>query len=144
MKTLLRSLLPELLMIAIMAVLALAFMSPVFEGKILYQNDIVQAKNMANELVQFQKQTGEYSAWTNSAFGGMPAYQIKSGPTGNIFHWLFRMLKLYLPGYTVAILFICNSNSTGNTSKHLLRVFNKLALLVLAQISTLKNFDGIF
>lgn len=107
MKTVLRSILPELLMIAIMAALALAFMSPVFEGKILYQNDIIQAKNMAHELEQYQKQTGEYSAWTNSAFGGMPAYQIKSGPTGNIFLWLFRMLKLYLPGYTVAILFVC-------------------------------------
>jgi hypothetical protein len=107
MKTLLRSILPELLMVAIMAALALAFMSPVFEGKILYQNDIVQARNMGHEVELFQKQTGEYSAWTNSAFGGMPAYQIKSGPTGNIFHWLFRMLKLYLPGYTVAILFIC-------------------------------------
>ncbi len=107
MKTVLRSLLPELLMIAIMAALALAFMSPVFEGKILYQNDIVQAKNMANEVEQYQKQTGEYSAWTNSAFSGMPTYQIKSAPSGNIFHWLFRILKLYLPGYTVAILFIC-------------------------------------
>jgi hypothetical protein len=107
MKTILRSILPELLMIAIMASLAFAFMSPVFEGKILYQNDIVQAGNMANELTQFQKQTGEYSAWTNSAFGGMPAYQIKSGPTGNIFLALFRMLKLYFPGYTVAILFLC-------------------------------------
>ncbi|MFA6481827.1 MAG: YfhO family protein [Bacteroidales bacterium] len=107
MKTLLRSLLPEFLMVAIMAFLALAFMSPVFEGKILYQNDIVQAKNMANEVEKYQKQTGEYSAWTNSAFSGMPAYQIKSAPSGNIFLWLFRALKIYLPGYTVAILFIC-------------------------------------
>ncbi|MCX6226105.1 MAG: YfhO family protein [Bacteroidia bacterium] len=107
MKTVLRLVLPELLMIAIMASLALAFMSPVIEGKILYQNDIVQAQNMANELVQFKKQTGEYSAWTNSAFSGMPAYQIKSVPSGNIFLWFFRMLRLYLPGYTVAILFVC-------------------------------------
>jgi len=107
MKTALRSLLPELLMIAIMAALALAFMSPVFEGKILYQNDIVQAKNMANEVEKFQKQTGEYPGWTNSAFSGMPTYQIKSAPSGNVFMWLFRMLKLYLPGYTVAILFVC-------------------------------------
>jgi len=107
MKTVLRSILPELLMVAIMAVLALSFMSPVFEGKILYQNDIVQAKNMAQEVEQYQKQTGEYSAWTNSAFGGMPAYQIKSAPSGNIFLWLFRALKLFLPGFTVAILFVC-------------------------------------
>jgi len=107
MKKVLSAILPELLMVAIMAALALAFMSPVFEGKVLYQNDIVQAKNMAHEVDQFQKQTGEYSAWTNSAFGGMPAYQIKSAPSGNIFLWLFRMFKLYLPGYTVAILFVC-------------------------------------
>lgn len=107
MKTLLRSVLPELLMVAIMAALALAFLSPVIEGKILYQNDIVQAKNMANELVQFQKQTGEHSSWTNSAFGGMPAYQIKSVPSGNIYLMMFRIFKLYLPGNTVAILFIC-------------------------------------
>lgn len=107
MKNILRAVWPELLMVAIMAVLALGFMSPVFEGKILYQNDIVQAKNMANEVEQFQKQTGEYSGWTNSAFSGMPAYQIKSAPSGNIFLWVFRALKLYLPGYTVAILFVC-------------------------------------
>ncbi len=99
--------LPELLMVAIMAVLALAFMSPVFEGKTLFQNDIVQAKNMASEVNQFQKQTGEYSAWTNSSFSGMPTYQIKSAPSRNVFQWLFHAFKLFLPGYTVAILFVC-------------------------------------
>jgi hypothetical protein len=107
MKQIFRSLLPELLMVAIMAALSLAFMSPVFEGKVLYQNDIIQAKNMANEVEQFQKKTGEYPGWTNSAFSGMPSYQIKSAPSGNIFLMLFRALKLFLPGYTVAVLFVC-------------------------------------
>ena len=37
----------------------------------------------------------------------MPSYQIKSAPSGNIFLLFFRALKLYLPGYTVAILFVC-------------------------------------
>ena len=58
MKNILRSVWPELIMVAIMAVLALGFMSPVFQGKILYQTDIVQAKNMANEVEKYQKQTG--------------------------------------------------------------------------------------
>jgi hypothetical protein len=106
MKSLLNKVWPELLMVAIMAVLALAFMSPVMEGKTLFQNDIVQAKHMAREVDQFQKSTGEYSGWTNSAFGGMPAYQIKSAPSRNIFQWLFHAFKLFLPGYTVAILFV--------------------------------------
>lgn len=107
MKSILRSVWPELLMVAIMAVLAVAFMSPVIEGKTLFQNDIVQAKHMSSEVDKFQKETGEYSAWTNSAFGGMPAYQIKSAPSRNVFQWLFHAFKLFLPGYTVAILFLC-------------------------------------
>jgi len=107
MKSFFRPILPELLMVAIMAVLAMAFMSPVFEGKTLYQNDIVQAKHMSSEVDKFQKETGEYSAWTNSAFGGMPTYQIKGAPSRNVFQWLFHAFKLFLPGYTVAILFVC-------------------------------------
>ena len=105
-KSIAKAVLPELLMVAIMVILSLGYMSPVFQNKVLYQYDIVQAKSQAYEVTQFQKQTGEYSGWTNSAFSGMPAYQIKSAPSGNIFLALFRALKLWLPGFTVAILFI--------------------------------------
>ncbi|MFA6798046.1 MAG: hypothetical protein WCR39_02020, partial [Bacteroidales bacterium] len=107
MKSLLRNILPELLMVAIMALLALVFMYPVFEGKVLYQNDIVQAKNMSAEADQFEEETGEYTAWTNSAFSGMPTYQIKGVPGNNVFKAIFRAIKVYLPGYSAAILFAC-------------------------------------
>jgi hypothetical protein len=36
----------------------------------------------------------------------MPTYQLKSPPSRNIFNYLFRFFKLYLPGYTAAILFV--------------------------------------
>lgn len=94
-------------MVAIMALLALVFMYPVFEGKVLYQNDIVQAKNMSAEADQFEEETGEYTAWTNSAFSGMPTYQIKGVPGNNVFKAIFRAIKIYLPGYSAAILFAC-------------------------------------
>ena len=90
-----------------MAVIAFAFMSPVIEGKQISQYDIQSARNMAFEAEQFQNETGEYSAWTNSSFGGMPTYQIKSPPSGNIFKSVFRIFKFWMPGYSVAILFIC-------------------------------------
>ncbi len=77
------------------------------EGKQLPQMDVTHAVGMAKELVDFeQKNQGEYSAWTNSMFGGMPAYQIKGGPSYNIYLWIQRVLRLGLPFTTVSILFM--------------------------------------
>ena len=102
----LRPLLPELLMVAILAAVALIYMSPVFEGKTLPQGDVIHAQDQTAEVTKFQEETGEYPGWTNSAFSGMPTYQLKSPPSRNVYNWLFRVFKLYLPGYTVAILFV--------------------------------------
>lgn len=55
---------------------AVAYFSPVLQGKILYQNDIAQYTGMAKEQNDFRKKTGEEPYWTNSAFGGMPTYQL--------------------------------------------------------------------
>lgn len=57
-------------------VAALAYFSPVLQGKILFQNDIAQYTGMAKEQNDFRKRTGEEPYWTNSAFGGMPTYQL--------------------------------------------------------------------
>ena len=102
----LRPILPELMMVAIMAAVALVYMSPVFEGKTLPQGDVMHAQDQIVDVEKYQDETGEYPGWTNSAFGGMPTYQLKSPPSRNIFSYLFRILKLYLPGYTAAILFV--------------------------------------
>ncbi|MCD6331956.1 MAG: YfhO family protein [Bacteroidales bacterium] len=107
LNTFLRPVFPELLMVVIMAILALGYMSPVFEGKTLPQGDIINAQNMARETDRFQEETGVYPGWTDAAFGGMPTYQIKSPPSGNLFKSLLRIFKFWLPGYTVAILFAC-------------------------------------
>ncbi|MCK5820710.1 MAG: YfhO family protein [Bacteroidales bacterium] len=97
---------PDLLMVVIMVAVSLVYMSPVFEGKTLPQGDVIHAQDQMAEIQKFQDETGVYPGWTNSAFAGMPTYQLKSPPSKNIFHWMFRALKLYLPGYTAAILFV--------------------------------------
>ena len=102
----LRPLLPEIMMVAIMASVALVYMSPVFEGKTLPQGDVIHAQDQIADVEKYQEDTGEYPGWTNSAFSGMPTYQLKSPPSKNIFHYLFRVFKLFLPGYTAAILFV--------------------------------------
>ncbi len=55
---------------------ALAYFSPVLSGKVLYQSDIAQYTGMAKEQNDFRKQYEEEPYWTNSAFGGMPTYQL--------------------------------------------------------------------
>ena len=74
--------------VAIIAFLAFAviYCSPLLDGKVLVQGDVNTWKGAANEAIEYRKATGEYTAWTNSQFGGMPSYQITGGglPSGFI------------------------------------------------------------
>jgi hypothetical protein len=55
---------------------ALAYFYPVLQGKVIEQSDIVQYTGMAKEQMDFRNKTREEPYWTNSAFGGMPTYQL--------------------------------------------------------------------
>lgn len=56
--------------------LSLAYFSPILASKKIYQSDIVQYKGMAKQQIDYNKLNGEETYWTNSAFGGMPTYQL--------------------------------------------------------------------
>lgn len=57
-------------------VAALAYFYPVLQGKVIEQSDIIQYTGMAKEQNDFRKRAGEEPYWTNSAFGGMPTFQL--------------------------------------------------------------------
>ena len=57
-------------------VASLAYFYPVLQGKTIIQSDIIQYTGMAKEQNDFRKNTQEEPYWTNSAFGGMPTYQL--------------------------------------------------------------------
>jgi hypothetical protein len=86
--------------------LSFIYFSPVLEGKKLPQLDNTHAKAMSKELVDYEKETGEKAMWTNSMFGGMPAYQIKGDSSKNVFSYFNRFTRLGLPYTTVAIVFL--------------------------------------
>ena len=71
-----KKLLPHILILVGFVILALAYFNPVLKGKEIYQNDIVQFIGMSKQQKNFKKETGEETYWTNSAFGGMPTYQL--------------------------------------------------------------------
>ncbi len=88
------------------AVIPLLYFYPILSGKDIKQGDTIHASGMAKELVDYKAETGKIGKWTNSMFGGMPAYQIMGDPGFNIFYYLFRAIQFGLPHFTVAIIFI--------------------------------------
>lgn len=71
-----RKFLPHLLIIIGFIALSLAYFSPVLSGKQIFQSDIMQYIGMSKQQTDFRASTGEETYWTNSAFGGMPTYQL--------------------------------------------------------------------
>jgi len=67
---------PHLLVLLGFVVISLAYFNPVLQGKQIYQSDIVQYIGMSKQQKDFKAKTGEETYWTNSAFAGMPTYQL--------------------------------------------------------------------
>ena len=85
--------LPHLAAIIIFAIITIVQFSPLFSGKSLEQSDISRAAAMSQEVKDFRKANpGEEPLWTNSMFGGMPAYQISTIYPGN---WLGSLDKAF-------------------------------------------------
>jgi len=76
MKLFFKALLSHFFVIVFFILAALLYFNPVLQGKVIQQSDIVQYTGMAKEQNTFRKVTGEEPYWTNSAFGGMPTFQL--------------------------------------------------------------------
>lgn len=70
-----KNLIFSLISIAVMAVLAVVYCSPVLSGESVLQPDIVNYRGSAEEMKTFEAQTGENIYWSDAMFGGMPTYQ---------------------------------------------------------------------
>lgn len=101
-----KKLLPHILIVIGFIVLAITYSSPVLSGKNLIPNDPVQGAGAAQEIIKFRNQTGEWSWWTNSMFGGMPTFLIGNNYPNNIFAKIAPYISP-LPGNITNLLFWC-------------------------------------
>ncbi len=93
-----KEVLPHLIGVVSFYVLIVLYFSPlVFEGKMIFQNDILQWEGSAQEIQEFREETGEEALWTNRMFGGMPAYLINTEFPGDISRTVISILTLGLP-----------------------------------------------
>ena len=89
--------LPHLIAVAVFLVVAVVYCRPALEGKVVFQSDMLQWKGMAQQSMEYKEKFGHYPLWSESAFGGMPAYTIAMDASKLSIMYLSNVLTLGLP-----------------------------------------------
>lgn len=93
-----RDVLPHLVGIAIFYAIVVVYFAPVvLQDQVIMQGDILKWEGSAKEAIDFRAATGEEALWTNSVFGGMPAYFVSLEFAGDITNALVSVITLGLP-----------------------------------------------
>lgn len=99
--------LPHAIALIVFIILGAIYFSPQLDGYDLNQGDIRQYIGMSKEISDFRDTEHQEPLWTNSAFGGMPAYQISmNNPNvlSTVEGYLFKVLKAPLTYMVVAMI----------------------------------------
>jgi hypothetical protein len=92
-----KKIIPHLIAIGVFVLLACVYFSPIFNDYSLKQGDIQQFRGMEKEIVDANLVNDQDALWTNSMFGGMPAYQINVKHPNNFMVQVDKFIKLGLP-----------------------------------------------
>lgn len=105
---------PHALAVLGFVLISLIYFYPVLQGKKILQSDIVQYTAMAKEQNDFRAEYNAEPYWTNSAFGGMPTYQLGANYPHNYIKTLDGLIRflprpadylfLYFVGFYVLLL----------------------------------------
>ena len=93
--SLFKSALPHFIAVLFFTVISFAYFYPVLEGRKINAHDTKVYEGSSKEISDYRDKYGREPLWTNSMFGGMPAYTISVLYPGNLFKHLDDFLKLY-------------------------------------------------
>ncbi|MFK8005344.1 MAG: YfhO family protein [Saprospiraceae bacterium] len=99
--------LPHVVAIVSFLVICCLYFSPQLNGKVIQAGDTESYISSSKEIKDYNERTGDHTLWTNSMFGGMPAYQISGGNTTNALRYVERTSNLFIPrpiGYFFAMM----------------------------------------
>lgn len=77
--------------------IAFLYFPAAWQGKVLYQQDVLLAQAAQKEILDVKARDGDMPLWTNSMFSGMPAYQVLTELPSNITTYLLRGFKTVFP-----------------------------------------------
>ncbi len=93
-----------LIAVLVFIIISFIYFSPVLEGKKLITNDNNVYKASAKEIIEYREEYNEEPLWTNSMFGGMPAYQISVKYKSNLTKPLLNLFQSFR--FPVAAIFL--------------------------------------
>lgn len=88
---------PHIYAILAFLILAIIFCQPAIMGKVVEQHDTLGWRGMAQQSFEFKDKYGYFPLWTNSMFGGMPAFAIAFEGTVIQTIYLQNLLTLWMP-----------------------------------------------
>jgi len=85
---------PHIFAVVTFLVISYAYFYPQLSGQSLIQHDNQQYRGMSKEINDFRTKTGEEALWTNSMFGGMPAYLISTVYKTNLIKYVEEIIQV--------------------------------------------------
>lgn len=86
-----KKILPHFVAVLVFYFIVATYFSPYFSGYELKQDDVSRWRGMAKEIHDHRYSENEDPKWTNSMFGGMPAYQITNEDNSNKLKWIHKI-----------------------------------------------------
>ncbi|MGK6350475.1 YfhO family protein [Parapedobacter sp. DT-150] len=87
----------HLAVIGVFIAICFVYFTPAWQGKVLFQNDVLQAQAGQKEILDIKARDGDMPLWTNSQFSGMPSYQVLIELPNNLTTYLLRGFKAVFP-----------------------------------------------
>ena len=98
-KPILKSLLPHLVVVAVMIIVSSIYFSPAWEGKTLQRHDIVKSVGGNRDRIQAKKYEGKQTLWSVARFCGMPNFLDGSYKSSNLLKKIYSFpQKIGIPG----------------------------------------------
>lgn len=85
---------PHIVAIIVFISISYIYFPEALQGKVVNQSDVSSWRGAANEILEYNKKTGEQTLWTNSMFGGMPSYMVSTQYKGNQIKHINHYLQL--------------------------------------------------
>ena len=100
----LKKAIPSVLILISFLILSFGLFPDAFNGKVVQQPDMMSFRGISSDVIEYKKETGKTSVWTNSVFGGMPTYIWAGAPyTANklkpLQKWLLNAGMPFPSGY---------------------------------------------